>query len=248
MRRPTAASNAADRTRAQSNIVGVALLLGIGVVAIGLLTASVGTLVDAQVATADADAAVEGLTELRDGVFAGSNETYSLRVTDGDLSRVDRTVRVISDAGVNRTFGADGYVADLGGQRVAFVGGAVVRGQGESATLATPVPLSLAGDVAFLTLPTVTADSADGVGLGTGAALRTRTNRSVLDLPSDGYTVAIETETPGAWERAFERRGFDPSRVDYDGDDVESVAVAVPGGDQTLTLARYNVTVVVAGG
>ncbi|AFK18322.1 hypothetical protein E6P09_06025 [Haloferax mediterranei ATCC 33500] len=236
--------NGTARTRAQSNVVGVALLLGIGVVAIGLLTASVGTLVDAQVATADADAAVEGFTDLRDGVFAGANGSHPVRVTDGDLSRVNRTVRILSESGTNRTYDADGYAAELGGHRVAFVGGAVARGTGESATLATPVPLSLAGDAAFLALPVLTTNSTDGGGLGSGATLRTRTNRTVVDLPTDTYTVAIETAVPSAWERAFERRGFTPTRTDYDDDGVESVVVAVPD-DRTLTLARYDLTVVV---
>ncbi|ELZ72949.1 hypothetical protein C457_03271 [Haloferax prahovense DSM 18310] len=231
-------------TRGQANMVGVALLLGIGVVAIGLLTASVGGLVDAQIATADADAAADGFSSLRDGVAAGANDSYPIRVTDGDLSRVNRSVRIIPEAGTNRTYDADGYVADLGGQRVAFVGGAVVRGTGDRAVLVTPVPLSFAGDAAFLTVPVLTADATDGGGLGGGAALRTRTTRTVTDLPTDGYAVAIETATPVAWERAFEGRGFDTSRADFDSDGTESV-VAVVSGDRTLTVARYDLAVVV---
>lgn len=66
----------------------------------------------------------------------------------------------------------------------------------------------------------------------------------MVDLPTDTYTVAIETAVPSAWERAFERRGFTPTRTDYDDDGVESVVVAVPD-DRTLTLARYDLTVVV---
>ncbi|POG53717.1 DUF7289 family protein [Haloferax marisrubri] len=233
--------------RGQANVVGVALLLGIGVVAIGLLTASVGGLVDAQIATADADTAADGLSSLRDGVVAGANDSYPVRVTDGDLSRVNRTVRVIPETGANRTYDADGYVADLGGQRVAFVGGAVVRGTGDAASLVTPVPLSFAGDAAFLTVPVLTDEATDGGGLGGGAALRTRTTRVVSDLPSDEYTVAVETATPEAWERAFERRGFGTARADFDGDGTESVVATVPG-DRTLTVARYDLSVVVARG
>lgn len=231
-------------SRGQANVVGVALLLGIGVVAIGLLTASVGGLVDAQLAAADADAATTGFSELRDGVFAGTNESYSLRVADGDLSRVNRTVRLLPDGGENRTYDADGYAATFGGHRVAFVGGAVVRGTGDEARLVTPPPLSFAGDAAFLSLSTLTAASTDGGGLGGGAKLRTETNRTVTDLPRDSYTVAVETATPAAWERAFEARGYNATRTDFDGDGVTSVAATVPE-ERTLAVARYDVTVVV---
>lgn len=236
--------SAADVSRAQSNVVGVALLLGVGVVAIGLLTASVGGLVDAQLSTADADAATNGLTSLRDGVFEGSNESHPIRVTDGDLSRVNRTVRVESEGGVSRTYDADGYVATFGGHRVAFVGGAVVRGTRANARLVTPVPLSFAGDAAFLPLPALTAASTDGGGLGGGAELRATATRTVTTLPTDSYTVAVETTTPDAWERSFERQGFATTRTDFDGDGVPSVAATVPD-ERTFALARYNLTVVV---
>ncbi|WP_430639237.1 DUF7289 family protein [Haloferax volcanii] len=231
-------------TRGQANVVGVALLLGVGVVAIGLLTASVGGLVDAQIASADADAAADGFSSFRDGVVAAANDSYSVRVTDGDLSRVNRTVRIISETRPTRTYDADGYVADLGGHRVAFVGGAVVRGTGDSAALVTPVPVAFAGDAAFLTVPVLTADATDGGGLGSGAALRTQTTRTVTDRPADGYAVAVETATPDAWERAFERRSFNTTRTDFDGDGTESVVATVPD-ERTLTVARYDVSVVI---
>ncbi|KAB1198920.1 MULTISPECIES: hypothetical protein [Haloferax] len=233
--------------RGQANVVGVALLLGIGVVAIGLLTASVGGLVDAQLSTADADAATNGFSSLRDGVFSGANGTHPVRVTDGDLSRVNRTVRVVPDDGVNRTYDADGYVATFGGHRVAFVGGAVVRGTAENARLVTPVPLSSAGDAAFLPLSTLTGESTDGGGLGGGAELRVESNRTVTDLPAGTYTVAVETATPEAWERSFEGRGYNTTRTDFDGDGVPSVVAAIPG-ERTLVLAEYDVTVVVTRG
>ncbi|ELK52853.1 hypothetical protein D320_13214 [Haloferax sp. BAB-2207] len=231
-------------TRGQANVVGVALLLGVGVVAIGLLTASVGGLVDAQIASADADAAADGFSSFRDGVVAAANDSYPVRVTDGDLSRVNRTVRIISETRPTRTYDADGYVADLGGHRVAFVGGAVVRGTGDSAALVTPVPVAFAGDAAFLTVPVLTADATDGGGLGSGAALRTQTTRTVTDRPADGYAVAVETATPDAWERAFERRSFNTTRTDFDGDGTESVVATVPD-ERTLTVARYDVSVVI---
>ncbi|WP_396610556.1 hypothetical protein ACH9L7_09920 [Haloferax sp. S1W] len=240
-------STSADEDRAQSNIVGVALLLGIGVVAIGLVTASVGGLVDAQRTSADAGAAADGFESLRDGTFASEDGVYPLRVTDGDLVRVNRTVRIIADSGANRTYDADGYVATFGSHRVAFVGGTVARGTGENAQLVTPAPLSSAGDATFLPLPVLNASSTDGGGLDAGSALHTRTTRGVADLPTDTYTVAVETAVPAAWERAYEQRGFEPTRTDFDGDGVPSVAVTLPA-DQTLTLVRYDLTVEVRRG
>ncbi len=233
-----------DTSRGQSNVVGVALLLGIGVVAIGLLTASVGGLVDAQLSTADADAATNGFTSLRDGVFDGTNESHPIHVTDGEFARVNRTVRLISEDGEPRTYDADGYVATFGGHRVAFVGGAVVRGTRANARLVTPVPLSFAGDAAFLPLPTLTGASADGGGLGGGAELRATATRNVTTLPTDSYTVAVETATPDAWERSFERQGFGTTRTDFDDDGIPSVVATVPD-ERTFAVARYNLTVVV---
>ncbi|ELZ87733.1 hypothetical protein C453_05249 [Haloferax elongans ATCC BAA-1513] len=243
----TRTASSRSETRAQSNVVGVALLLGIGVVAIGLVTASVGGLVDAQRTSADAGAAADGFESLRDGTFASEDGAYPMRVTDGNLVRVNRTVRVIADSGVNRTYDADGYVATIGSHRVAFVGGAVVRGTGENAQLVTPVPLSSAGDAAFLPLPVLNASSSDGGGLDAGTELQTQTTRTVSERPVDTYTVAVETAAPTAWERAYERRGFDTTRSDFDGDGVPSVVVTLPA-DQTLTVVQYDLTVEVRRG
>ncbi|MFC7204504.1 hypothetical protein ACFQJC_13335 [Haloferax namakaokahaiae] len=244
-RRKSAASK--SRTRAQSNVVGVALLLGIGVVAIGLLTASVGGLVDAQLGAADASATADGFASIRDSVLAGSNTTHAVRVTDGDVSRVDRTVRILPEDGANRTYSADGYVVERGSHSVRFVCGAVVRGSRNNSYLVTPTPISLTDDAVFLTLPVVEPNATDGFALGSASGVRVETEREVTDLPSDAYRVAIESERPSAWERTFEEQGFEVSRIDFDGDGVPSVVATLPA-DRTLTLARYDYALEVARG
>ncbi|WP_410765561.1 hypothetical protein [Haloferax sp. DFSO60] len=236
-----------EANRAQSNIVGVALLLGIGVVAIGLLTASVGGLVNAQLNAADTAATADGFADIRDSVLAGSNTTHAIRVTDGDVSRTDRTIRILPEGGSNRTYDADGYVVERGSHAVRFVGGAVVRGERDRAYLVTPSPVSLTGDSVFLTLPVANPNTTDGFGLGSTSGIRIETERKVTELPSDTYRVAIETETPVAWERTFEEQGFEVSRIDLDGDGVPSVVVTLPE-DRTLTVARYDYALEVARG
>ncbi|MFC6987904.1 hypothetical protein ACFQJD_19055 [Haloplanus sp. GCM10025708] len=47
-----------------------------------------------------------------------------------------------------------------------------------------------------------------------------------------GYGLAVETATPGVWERFFEDRGASTSRREFDDDGVVSVVARFPAVDE----------------
>jgi len=49
------------------------------------------------------------------------------------------------------------------------------------------------------------------------------------DLGTGEFVVAVETATPGPFERYFEGQNASVSRADFDGDGVESVVAEYPG-------------------
>ena len=115
--------------RAQANVVGVALLIGVTVVALGTLTASIGAVVEEDAARADARRVADGIDTALKPVERTGDHRGAVAFTDGRLYAVDRQVRILNESGVVRTVDADALVFEAGDRRVTFLGGAVVRGQ-----------------------------------------------------------------------------------------------------------------------
>nr|WP_284012357.1 hypothetical protein [Halobaculum sp. DT92] len=145
----TAGDAGADR-RAQSHVVGVALLLGITAVSMAGLTATVGTVVESNTAGVDAGRVSADLDGALAPVEATGYHRGSVSYTDGRLHTVDRSVRLLDGDGVVRTVDAGGVVWERGDHRVAFVAGAVVRGPPGNAVFdADPSLAAGAGTVVF---------------------------------------------------------------------------------------------------
>lgn len=155
----------------QMNVVGVAFPFGVDVVAIGPLTTNVSELMDAQIVNANADTVADGFSLFRNGVITTVNDSYSVCVTDGDLSWVNGAVRITSETGPTRTYDVDEYATDLGDHWITFVGGAIVRGTGDSTAPVTPVPVAFTGDAALFAVPILTTDATGSGGFGSGATL-----------------------------------------------------------------------------
>ena len=239
-----------SRTRGQSHVVGVALLLGVAVLALGGLTAGIGALVSANAASADTARVADELGGALDPAETTGHDSGRLRFASGQLRTVDREVRILDASGVHRTVDAGGLVFEAGNRRVAYVADAVVRGTGESTWLHEPPPVTATadGDVAVFSVAQLDAGNVTVGGTG-GSTVRLRTNVSHRRqaLGRGTYGVAVETEAPAALARWFRERNATVSRRDFDGDGTESVVARFPG-TRTGYLVVHDVDLEVNGG
>lgn len=237
-------------TRAQSHVVGVALLLGISVVALGGLTVGVGELVDAQTASADATRVANGLDSALEPAATTGPRTEHLQFTGGTLTTAPRTVRLLRDGTVVATIAVDALVFESADRRVAFLGGAIVRGDASNAWFARD-PLVTASErnaVLAVGAPRLGAgDVAVSGGGGTAVTLRTNVTHDQRSLGTGQYAVAIETETPEPFERYFTDQNATTTRRAFDDDRTDSV-VARYSGDRRGYLVVHDLLLEVGNG
>lgn len=220
----------ADGRRGQSHVVGVAILLAITTISLGALTAGVGGLVESNAAAADADRVADTFASIRPAEATG-RERHRLAFGEGRLSAESRTVRVLDEDGVVASHDAEALVFETGDRRVTFLAGAVVRGEGEAARVTSPPPIATSDSLLVVGLPVLNAvgpDSVGGAG-GTTVTLATDTSHERRSLGEDRFRVAVETETPAAWEAEFDEMGAETARREFDDDGVPSVVARFPG-------------------
>jgi hypothetical protein len=240
--------NRAASDRAQSNVVGVAILLGVVVLALGSLTAGIGTVVEQNAAFADSARVAADLDSALEPVAASGVHRGRVSFMDGELQTVERELRVLNESGVLRTVRADALVFTAGDRRVAFLAGAVVRGPPDNARVRTPPPITASrgaggeggggdadgGDetepgVLIVGAPRLNGSVAFSATGGGSVVLRTNVSHERSALGNDTYRVAVETATPDAWRRQFERQNATVTTRDLDGDGVPSVVAEYPG-------------------
>jgi hypothetical protein len=209
--------------RAQSTVVGVALLVALTVVAVAGTTAAVGTVIEDRAAAAGADRAVAAFDDaLATGRSGPGRERLAL--PGGDLRVVERTVR-IRGGGVAVAVEVGGlvYETDAGGRRVAAVAGTTLRASPAGARLVGRPPVRARGDDLFVSIAVLGAEP--GTALDAGAAtVRTNVSHERRRLPSTGYRIAVESRHPTAWTDRLDRLG--PTTVrDIDGDGTPSAIV-----------------------
>jgi len=219
--------------RAQSNVVGVALLLGVTVMALGALTAGVGTVVQENAAGADAARVADGFESALRPVETTGQRRGEVAFSSGSLRVVERDLRV-SNATVTRRVQVDALVFEAGDRRVTFLAGAVVRGEGDAArTVREPPIVGSRGDDGVLVVgaPRLGADAVGVSGQGgVETTLRTEVSHDRERLGTGEYRVAVETATPAAWREALaDAGGVVVDTRDLDGDGVESVIARFPG-------------------
>ncbi|WP_233739776.1 DUF7289 family protein [Halovenus carboxidivorans] len=218
--------------RAQSHVVGVALMLGIAVLALGTLTAGVGTLIDSQTADADAQRVAEGFDRAIQGVERTGTHSHDLSFTGGQLHTVDRTMRVLNNGTVVASVEADALVYERGDRRVLSLAGAVVRDQDGNTFLTgtPPITHSERTDVLLVGAPKLNASrfSLSG-GDGVTATLRTNVSHERRDLGTGEFSVAIETDSPDPFRRFFAEQGATVESRTFAGDEVASVVATYPG-------------------
>ena len=227
--------------RAQSHVVGVALMLGLAVVALGALTVGVGSVVDSQASNADTTRVGEQLGTALEAVERTGRATHQLSFTEGTLWTADRTLRILENETVTAEHDVDALVFESGDRRVASLAGAVVRGQGENVWLLEEPPITSSNrtDVLVVGVPILNADhvAVGGQG-GVTTTLRTNVSHKQTDLGVSEFAVAVETETPEAFERYFERHGATTQRQTFAGDETESVVATFPGQRQAYLVVH----------
>jgi hypothetical protein len=217
-----------SRGRAQSHVVGVALLLGVTVVAMAAVTAGVGSTVDAGVARADADRAADAFANL-DAVSRTGPGVERVEFADGSLSTVERDVRVLDDEGVVRAVDANALVFAAGDRRVTYLAGAVVRGDRGNAWLVEDPPVAAGDGSVLVGAPTVGASDRVAVGGRGRVGLAVDVSHDRETLPAGEYRLAVETATPRPWTAYFQSIGATVETRDIDDDGVESVVATFPG-------------------
>lgn len=232
-------------TRGQSNVVGVALLLGVAVVSMGGLTATIGLLVDSTAAESDAKRVAADLDGALQPVAATGPGRGTVTFGSGTLRPVDRTLEVRADGAVVDRVAVDALVFESGERRVSFHAGAVVRGSGDRAWVEKPPPLTVDDDVLILGV----ARLGDEVGAvsGTGGvttSVRSDVSHDRRDLGRAEFSIAVETAAPGAWERWLEKQG---ARVDRQRGE-PPVVVATFEGDRTGYLVVHDLEAEVGSG
>ncbi|PSQ48052.1 hypothetical protein BRD19_07885 [Halobacteriales archaeon SW_7_65_23] len=221
--------------RGQSHVVGVALLLGIAIVALGGLTVGVGSLLDAQAATADANRVADGMNQAFQGIDRAGTHSQRIAFSDGHLATEERTLRIIKNGRVLKTREVDALVFERGDRRVAAVAGALVQQHGASAWLvsAPRITDSERNDVFVVGAPILNAShvTVGGTG-GVSRTLRIDPSHTEHDLGTGEFAVAIETATPGPFERYFEEQNASTNRRTFAGDEHASVVAHYPGDRQ----------------
>ena len=216
----------------QSSVVGVALLLGATVLALGVLTAGIGSMVDAHAARTDADRVATGLEDAIRPVETTGHRTAEVRFARGDLSTVERDLRVLESGTVVADIAVGGLVFERGDRRARSVAGAVIRGRGEAAWPVSGPPVVGSGDTGVLVVGAAKLN-ASGQSIGgrqVSATVRTNVSHRRRTLGSGEFAVAIETDAHSALGTALRERGATAiDRRDIDGDGLDSVVATFPG-------------------
>lgn len=219
-------------TRAQSNVIGVALLLGVVMLSLASLTASVGMVVQSNAATADAARVASDMNRALDPVGATGIHRGHISFSEGKLTTANRELRVIDDAGNARIVRVQALVFSNGDRRVTYLAGAVVQGTLDSGRMYTqpPITSSQRGGVLVVGAPKLNASNGTLASTGGESALVcTNVSHDRTTLGNGSYRIAVETKTPDAWRRYFERRNATTRLRDFDNDSIPSVVARYPG-------------------
>lgn len=223
--------------RGQSNVVGVALLLAVTVVALGTMTASVGVVIERNAETADAVRVAADFERALAPVETTGRNRGRVTFTDGQLRTVEREFRILNTSGVVRTMQVDKLAFTAGENRVSFLNGAISTGSNGHYRFRRP-PLVTAstdgGSDGVLVVGTAVLNASQVAvsgALTNGVVLRTTVTHRRIPLGTGTYRVAVETQTPDVWSEFFRSQNATVTTTDqdFDGDGVTSVIARYPG-------------------
>ncbi|MEF8838414.1 MAG: type IV pilin [Haloarculaceae archaeon] len=237
-------------SRAQSHVVGVALLLAASAVALGTLTMGVGELMESRAADADAQRVATGLDEAIRPRQTTGFRSDRIRFTDGRLETVPREVRVYRNGSTVGTYATMGLRYESSGESVSFVGSGIVRRAGDSSWLVRE-PAIAGSEARGVLLVGLTHLEAEDVAVSaagtTSVPILTNVSHAREDLGTGSFEVGIETTAIDAFRRYFEERGIPTVVQDVDGDGVASVRARFPG-DRQAYLVHHRLSLEVGHG
>lgn len=234
-------------SRGQAHVVGVSLMVAVTVLALGGLTMTIGSVVDAGASAAEADRVADGMAAVADPSDVVGSAEAELRFGDGSLRTENRTVRVIDadDGRVIERVASDALVYEVGDYTVVGASDAVLRvGSGGARMVDEP---SVAADrepggVLVIGAPDI--DGPDRTVSTTGAArvgVRTTVEHERRDLGQQRVRVAVETAHPRPWAAYFEDRGATvvDRRAGFADDRHDSVVAEFDGERQTYLVVHH---------
>lgn len=236
--------------RGQSHVVGVALLLAVSAVALGVLTLGVGELLESRAGTADAQRVAAGFDAAFQPTQTTGSRTVRVRFTEGTLSTERRDVSVYRNGSRVRTIPAGSVRFEAGDRSVRYVGGAIVRGVGTGAWMVREPPVSGSSGTGILIVGVADLGQADVAVSGAGGAwvpIATDVSHTRAALGTGDFAVAIETTAVGAFRRYFEASGATVQVRDIDGDGVASV-IGHFEGQRRAYLVRHAMNLEVGRG
>lgn len=243
------------RSRGQSHVVGVSLMIAITVLALGTLTVTIGSVVESGASSAEADRVADAMTAVADPSTVVGTAEAELRFGDGRLGVAERSIRLLGpgNGSVLERVDSDALVYQVGDYRVVGAGGAVLRAGSGGATMVSE-PTVVAdrdpGGVLVVGAPAMAAPNLSiSTGTGTRVGLRTTVAHDRTDLGERRVRVAVETDYPRPWAEYFRRQNatvLDRSRS-LDGDGIDSVVASFAGERQTY-LVVHDAELEVTGG
>lgn len=225
-------------SRAVSAVVGVAILVGVTVVALGALTASVGTVVDTQTHRADASRVADAFDRVGAGTGPG---TGRLAVASGRLETVDRDLRVLRNGRVVEHVTVDALVYESGRRAVVYLGGAVIRQNGGSVWFVRE-PRITAGDEGTVVAGAVALEESVTAQGTFEARLGASANRTARSVDGGQVGIAVETATPEPWVDYLTEHGATVHRADIDGDGRVSVVGTFDAEAGRVLVRRLEVS------
>lgn len=236
-------------TRGQSSVVGVVILIGITMVALGSMAAAVGGVVNDAATDADVKRVTADFERVFQPVETTGQHRSRIRFGSGTLSTEPRTVRILNPNGTVESYHTNAVTyAPAGethsggaGRRVTFLAGAILVTQGDATRVIRPPPIAGGPGVLVVGLPVLT-DTVSIGGSRIDLAVETRVSHSRRTLGTDDWRVAVETTTPNAWNRTLTQTGANSITTrDYDGDGIPSVVVTYDT-QRTAHLVRHDMT------
>ncbi len=233
------------RKRGQSNVIGVALLLAITVIGIGGMAAGIGAVIDENAEAADAMSVADGLDETLQPTSTTGHRLGEVRFKHGQLGVEPRRLRVLNETGPIETVPVDALVYESGETRVAYHSDAVVRGSPDNAWFWTEPPITVDQRPGGPIVINAAQLNASHIGIGGNSdrpvQLETDVTHERHDLGTGSYRIAVETSTPGPWERYFEEIGATVETTDrqFAGDSETSVVASIDG-DRTAYLVTHD--------
>lgn len=237
----------ASTRRGQSAIIGVALLLTITVVSVGLLTAGTGILVDEAAQEADIERIGEAFTSgYRPATLEGST-TMALSLTGGKLVTAPRAITISRYGDIVTRVQTLALKYERSGRSVTVHGGGVLQDRADGATFIRDpnVITRFGGDgdrVLTIALVVLSGNVDERVEDPRRVRLEFEATHERRALGAGRYTVRVETATPGAWVRYFEEAGAEV-RLQEGTDDEVDVVIADLGRVTEARLILHHVEV-----